>query len=140
MTNKEAIGFLQSRVDLIDKCYPDVKDYKEALVVAIKALEQEPCEDAISRQAVLEKAINVPIAQIVTEDEVICRKVVFVDDIENLPPVIPQPKTGRWMHPYESDIACECSECHIQMPITKDFNYCPNCGTKMEVTADADSN
>jgi hypothetical protein len=37
-----------------------------------------------------------------------------------------EPKTGRWMHPYKSDIACECSECHMQMPITKDFNYCPN--------------
>lgn len=50
-------------------------------------------DDLISRQAVLEKAINVPIAKVVTEDEVICRKVVFVDDIENLPPVTPQ-QTG----------------------------------------------
>ena len=29
------------------------KDYKEALQMAIEALEQEPCEDAISRQAVM---------------------------------------------------------------------------------------
>ena len=50
--------------------------------------------DVISRQAVLEKAISVPIAKVVTEDEVIYRKVVFVDDIENLPPVTPQ-KTGH---------------------------------------------
>lgn len=30
------------------------KDYKEALQIAIKVLEQEPCEDCISREAVLE--------------------------------------------------------------------------------------
>jgi hypothetical protein len=42
MTNEEAIGFLQSRIDLIDKCYPDVKDYREALITAIEALEQQP--------------------------------------------------------------------------------------------------
>ena len=46
-------------------------------------------DDVISRQAVLEKAISVPIAKVVTEDEVIYRKIVFADDIENLPPVIP---------------------------------------------------
>ena len=65
-------------------------DVSNACLQGSKALEQEPCEDAISRQAVLEKAISVPIAKVVTEDEVIYRKVVFVDDIENLPPVTPQ--------------------------------------------------
>lgn len=54
--------------------------------------------------------------------------------IKDLPPVTPQPKVGHWMHPYKSDIACECSECHMQMPITKDFKFCPNCGAKMEVS------
>jgi hypothetical protein len=127
MTNEQAISIMT-----IQRPRTGTKEKLEAYDMAIEALEQEPCEDAISRQAVLEKAINVPIAQIVTEDEVICRKVVFVDDIENLPPVTPQSKIGRWMHPYKSDIACECSECHIQMPITKDFNYCPNCGCRMK--------
>lgn len=39
---------------------------------------------------------------------------------------------GEWLHPYISDIACECSNCHIQMPITDYFNFCPNCGTQMK--------
>lgn len=55
-----------------------LKDYK-------RLLEQEPCEDAISRQAVL--------------------KLVYADwkyeglesDIENLPPVTPQQNTGHWI-------------------------------------------
>ena len=60
-----------------------------------EALEQEPCDDAVSRQAVLEKAINVPIAKIMKDGlleycKVIYRKVVFVDDIDKLPFVRPQ--------------------------------------------------
>lgn len=38
---------------------------------------------------------------------------------------------GEWLHPYKSDVACECSVCHIQIPITNDFNYCPKCGSDM---------
>lgn len=49
----------------------------------------EGSNDVISRQAALEKAINVPIAKVVTEDEVIYRKIIFADDIEKLPPVHP---------------------------------------------------
>lgn len=60
-----------------------------------KYAEQEPCDDAVSRQAVLEKAINVPIAKIMKDGlleycKVIYRKVVFVDDIDKLPFVRPQ--------------------------------------------------
>ena len=39
MTNEEAIAFLQNRIDLIDKNYPQVKDYREALDMAINSLE-----------------------------------------------------------------------------------------------------
>lgn len=38
---------------------------------------------------------------------------------------------SKWLHPYKIDIACECSNCHMQMPITDYFNYCPNCGACM---------
>ncbi len=40
MTNEEARAFLQGRIDLIDKWYPQTEDYREALDMAIKALEQ----------------------------------------------------------------------------------------------------
>ena len=39
---------------------------------------------------------------------------------------------GEWLHPYEINIACECSICGMQMPITDYFNFCPNCGAEME--------
>lgn len=37
---------------------------------------------------------------------------------------------GEWLHPYVTDIACECSICHVQTP-TYRFNFCPNCGADM---------
>lgn len=42
MSREEAISFLQ-----IDKLYQDIKDYRDALDMAIKALEQEPMLDKI---------------------------------------------------------------------------------------------
>ena len=55
----------------------------------VEALEQEPCEDAISRQAVLEKAYK-----IAGYDR--NAYVVDVADIEALPSVSTE-KTGRWI-------------------------------------------
>ena len=54
MTREEAIQLLTQYIDY----NPDVPDFytmEEAIKVIIEALEQEPCEDAISRQAVLDK-------------------------------------------------------------------------------------
>lgn len=55
----------------------------------------------------------------------------IADNLRRLPPVTPERPKGKWIHPYKSDIACECSECHIQMPITNYYHYCPNCGANM---------
>ena len=55
----------------------------------------------------------------------------IADNLRRLPSVTPQRPKGKWIHPYKSDIACECSECHIQMPITNYYHYCPNCGAEM---------
>ena len=55
MTREEAKALLESRRDLIKSDYPEIDDYREALEIAIKALEQKPCEDCISRQAAIDK-------------------------------------------------------------------------------------
>ena len=92
----------------------------EAHKMAIKALEQEPCEDAISRQAVLD---------LVNAD---WKYEGLEEPINSLPPVNPQkPKTGHWIpsHIPES-ILDECSECGFSCGAFT-FNYCPNCGAKM---------
>ena len=105
--------------------------------------------DVISRQAALEKAINVPIAKVVTEDKVICRKVIFADDIEKLPPATPQPKirhckdckyfeydslvmvNGKWKREeFPNFTSYFCDKCGRGW--RHKFNYCPNCGNEKE--------
>lgn len=56
-----------------------------------------------------------------------------VDELENLPSVTPQPKLGRWIDSHiPESMLCECSECGFTCDAYS-FNYCPNCGAKMEV-------
>lgn len=112
----------------------------DALQNAIKALEQEPCEDVVNRSAVL-KAIDVKAWEFCDylirngrNDE---QKPVshFADNLrecvgEDLPSVKPMPKMGKWIYhdgyiPYKH----ECSECGKRFGT--DFNYCPECGADM---------
>lgn len=109
--------------------------HTEKDVTRLLSLEQEPYDDCISRQAALEKAINVPIAKVVTEDEVIYRKIIFADDIEKLPSVTLQSKTGHWI--FRDFIWWKCSECGqvIYSETEKDRReyhaFCGRCGAKM---------
>jgi len=127
MTRDEAVKAIKSH------CYFAnlVPVGKEALDMAIKALEQEPCEDAISRQAVLEY-IEGSDAELghSTENELVRQ------DIKELPPVTPQSKTGHWRAIYQGDeiIDYRCSECEFGSTSGKStyrMHYCPNCGCHM---------
>ena len=89
------------------------------------------CEDAISRQAVLELQYRIDDSATLST-----RDVVNVEDIEGLPPFTPQPKTGHWRAVYQGDciINYRCSECEFGNTFGKNtyrMNYCPNCGAKM---------
>ena len=140
MTNEEAIKWLKVEASYIEEDVGHGKEILEAYDIAIEALEQEPCNDTISRQEVLDMCkkeidhISKNWQNYHSPSEAKSGFSYIATNICDMPPVTPQPKTGRWMHPYKSDIACECSECHIQMPITNYFNYCPNCGARMEVS------
>ncbi len=96
-------------------------EVNKAICNNLKALEQEPCEDAVSRQEVKEQMLKYGFYgpdMTVTE---------FVED---LPPVTPQPKMGQWING-------ECSICGEHAPYwilaTTYYNskYCPNCGYRM---------
>ena len=121
MTREEAIEVLQQDIP----CEQDT-DVIESLEMAIKALAQEPCEDAISRQAVLETLDDMD--NVLDEDRTIENyKELLKECYAVLPPVNPQPKTGHWI--IKENGRVKCSKCLIVQPYSSIF--CPSCGTKM---------
>lgn len=133
MTRKEALEYLKSEFE--DAKCEDSEYYQEwadALYMAIKALEQEPCEDAVSRTEVL-NLVRFNAFHVKSQ----------IKAIENMPPVTPQePKIGHWL--YIDERKAKCSQCgYIQITGGADktghcnihygvYKYCTNCGAKME--------
>ena len=113
----------------------------------LKDNKQEPCEDCISKKAVLDKINEICFSR---EQEAVDFRVaqgsngqrdLIIDFIENLPSVQSKPKTGYW-NTYEitqggiNEEWIECSECMWSNALVIPRNYCPNCGCKMEVIGD----
>lgn len=120
MTREEAKGNLIHAISWNDM------PKKEALEMAIKALDQAPCEDAIRRQEVLDIVDSYSESQSNVED--VTQDI--ISDIVALPSVNPQPKTGHWIFDEILDRHYYCSECK-SMGVDY-WDYCPNCGAKME--------
>ena len=93
------------------------------------------CEDAISREAAIRaiEALQRPIMR--EESNYYQFKFSGMSEalgaVENLPSVTPQQKTGRWIFDEILDKHYYCSECK-SMGVDY-WDYCPNCGAKMEV-------
>lgn len=133
MTKKEALRRVKGY--LTD--YIPADNYKEVEEI-VEALKQEPCDDCISRQAVLE--IQTKYAEHIGATKFWQMR----DDIKELPPVTPQPKTGHWewvQYDYNPKLGnWHCSECRCVVVECVDKNekggiplykYCPQCGAKM---------
>ena len=165
MTNEEAIQYIRSIINEISDqeteipvCY--VTDiFKEPLEMAIKALEErtrthasdssehETHEertdgDCISREAAFNAINEIKIRRNATWYE-LYRKVLEV--IGGLPPFNPA-KVGHWIeHEWAQELDgegylisnFECDKCHAWAGA--DYDYCPNCGVKMEVENDRES-
>ena len=122
MTREEAIEFIAQSVK---------SDVDMALVAeAIKALEQQPCEDCISRESVMLRVREFIGNPTYTEK-------MLVDDLNNLPSVTS--KVGKWIS--QKGGGCYCSECkqyalnnveRLYVQISVKSKYCPNCGCKMQ--------
>lgn len=108
-----------------------LKEFQRGMRDATPMAKQEPCEDCISRQAVLEY-IEGSEAELghSSENELVCQ------DIKEFPPVAPKLKTGHWIKHEHNGIAhIECSECFswfLSSHLLRN-SYCPNCGAKMEI-------
>ena len=139
MTNEEAIKLLVNATYSDD--WQGNEDLTTALDMAVNALKQEPCNDAISRQAVLDAIDddnrNGHYSCFASNNDAQCFKGV----IGELPPVTPQQKIGRWVDTesdeFEHHHVYQCSNCKqyelIEYPkYVSRFKYCPNCGAKMQ--------
>ena len=137
---------------VIENCN-SLSDLRQKLIDGeeVKTARYEPCENAISRQAVLD-AIDVKAWEfcdyLISKNRNDEQKPVshFADNLrecvrEELPSVKPQPKTGHWIDEGiyadgQSYHAFMCSECEWHYIGNKselvDFKYCPFCRAKMQ--------
>ena len=117
MTIEEALEILDT--------IPTIGEQVDALEMAIKALEQEPCEDAISRQAVL-KQLKGCLTGGDTEYEYVKLH------IDSIPSVSPARPKGSWYIRDTEPLECECWDCsECKETVFEKTNYCPNCGADM---------
>lgn len=109
-----------------------LKDYK-------RLLEQQLCNDAISREPFMDSTICEGIScnecAFNRKDKGGC---ILEERVMKLPSVTPQQKMGRWIfvHPLQADdvgaYMCSCCEAG-DWNLKGTEKFCPNCGAKMEV-------
>ena len=131
MTKEEALKVLDT--------IPTISEQVDALEMAIKALEQQPCEDCISREATL-KAF----AEKCGGECGCCEYNGSGYDtaencklIKSMPSVTPQPKKGKWINNPDADCGGGffiCSECGTELYDA--WKYCPECGSDNREEAD----
>jgi hypothetical protein len=112
----------------------------------VNTLEQKPCKDAVSRQAILEWIKeSVELYANTYSIDMLNMWMLFEEQIKAMPPVTPTRKKGKWIIDDEElgrIWYCHCSNCKkdpqdyiggtenwwlVRLP-----DYCPNCGIKME--------
>ena len=131
-TYKTCLEALEQDYYFWEKCpyyEPDMMfDGKDEYDMGQCKYKQEPCDDAISRQAVLEVFGDVHPLDYHTNG--------YVLKIQKLPPVNPQPKIGYWIE--KDDNLYECSECgqyiysETEHDLLEFHAFCGRCGAKME--------
>lgn len=97
---------------------------------------QEPCDDAISRQAAIDTIESWLSCDDYNESERhIMRAMQSV--LYDLPSVTPQPKIGHWIeeiNDYGEVTGWHCDKCYEDSGFTTTckWDFCPNCGAKMQ--------
>jgi len=139
---KDASNHPETVTEFADRC-------RECGAKYGKLLKQEPCDDAISRQALIDALVNATdIAErcgTVDKEESKRYLSEFIRWIKGFPPVIPQQRTGWWKafthsayHGNDEDgepiwrevTVYHCNLCNRRTVIKE--KYCPSCGAKME--------
>lgn len=138
MTKEEAIEFLKGYLDedvYTEKCI-------NAHNMAIRALEQQPCENVVSQQAVLD---------IINERECheeycgnhyegkcssVCITIALANKVADLPRVIPIRPKGEWEmgYTFPDGAYWKCSVCNELIRVKMPMHFCSNCGVDMRGT------
>lgn len=105
----------------------------------LPSVNPQPCEDAISRQAVFDALDNHKYSNEFCEKHHIDWSInlsmahIAVND---LPPATPRQKYGKWIKqtlsvkPFGEDTVL-CDQCAFMTDKDSMYNYCPNCGARM---------
>ena len=117
--------------------------HTEKDVIRLLSLEQEPCEEGVSREAILDEINRVGIKAFKTYNDYSQ----LYDFVDTLSPVKSQKRTGYWRYipkrrlvdetdeggVYITDYKCTCSECGGNFGFQKmSDTYCKYCGVRME--------
>ena len=128
MNREEAIRKVENYL----ASYFPIEDYGEVEEI-IKALEENPCIDVVSRQAVLNTLDFAD--KVLDEDRTVEKyKELLIARYKDLPSVAHTQKLGRWIFVDKTHEYAHCSECdygNVDLFNGKPYNYCPNCGAKM---------
>ena len=96
----------------------------------IETLEQEECEDCISRKAVIDILNDMTKDYAKSNDFEKVNGVAWVK-VQKLPSVNPQ-KTGHWIiEKWNNKEHYSCSSCQHVVDYEPCYHYCPYCGAKM---------
>lgn len=138
MTNEEAIKV----IEILEKRYITFdNEERQALIMAIQALEQQPCEDEDNVSKSTAAAFQFGTAMGFAEK---------YDEMDRvIKAVMPKEKTGHWIVDWSAtsrlnrdrsltyEYHVHCDNCGYRWDYTTDkkgslvSNYCPNCGARM---------
>ena len=119
----------------VEGCLTDyfpIEDYGEVEEI-IKALEEKPCIDVVSRQAVL-NTLDFADKALGKDRRVETYKELLIACYKDLPSVAHTQKLGRWIFVDRAHEHARCSECGygiVDLLDGKPHNYCSNCGSFM---------
>lgn len=144
MTVEEAKKIFLNRgyVEVSGGTYYDADKWRESIVVISEWLEQEPCDDCVSRQAAIDAMIRLEQDDIERYGCAIpegFNSTPAIEALNNLPSVTIKEKIGKWKVQHTnlshllSDTIVTCLKCgHTKSRIDGEIlNFCPNCGARM---------
>ena len=117
----------------------DEEVYKRFVEPYHKFNKSEPCEDAVSRDAVIDALSEYVSLEEYEDNSHTFTVKPLIKRIVKLPSITQKLKTGHWIEKdgFDGDVYYDCSECGESWatiegtPWDNEWKYCPNCGCRM---------